>query len=333
MSTLLSTYDALLFDLDGTVWKGGAPIPNAVETINQAATTGIGIMYITNNASNAPQVVADKLGAMNISTDAAHVMTSAQAAIELAAQHLAPGTKVLVLGTDSFRDLARAAGYEVVFSADDAPEAVFHGHNPETGWAQLSEAALAIQRGARYFASNLDATLPQERGNMVGNGSMIQAVVHATGVVPTSAGKPQPPMFHSAAAKLGATKPLGVGDRLDTDIAGGNAAGYDSLHVLTGVSGHYALLNAKRAERPSFIGADLTALNEAPEDLAPHAQGGFTASANGNVITLSGGSADQPADHLAALRTVLALAWQEDRTDWEVKAEGATAQSALEQWW
>ncbi|MDO4911152.1 MAG: HAD-IIA family hydrolase [Corynebacterium sp.] len=330
MSTLLTSYDSLLFDLDGTVWKGGQPIAHAVETIAQAAQSGIGIMYITNNASNAPQVVADKLGAMDIETSAEFIMTSAQAAIELATEHLPAGTKVLVLGTDSFRDLARAAGFEVVTSADDYPQVVFHGHNPETGWAQLSEAALAIQRGARYFASNLDATLPQERGNMVGNGSMIAAVINATGVQPTSAGKPQPPMFHSAAAKLGSTKPLGVGDRLDTDIAGGNAAGYDSLHVLTGVSGHYALLNAKRSERPTYIGEDLRALNQAPESLRPGAQGGFVATANGNTITLSGG---ESADHLAALLTVLAVAWEQDRTDWTLQAEGAIATEAVEQWW
>ena len=161
-----------------------------------------------------------------------------------------------MVGAQSFKDLAAAAGLRVVASADDNPQAVVQGHNPETGWAQLSEAALAIQRGALYFASNLDSTLPAERGFLVGNGSMVAAVVNATGVSPSSAGKPEPAMFFLAAQSLGSTAPLAVGDRLNTDIAGGVAAGMPCLHVLTGVSKHEALLRATPAEflmRHAFI--------------------------------------------------------------------------------
>ena len=244
--SLLTTYDSLLFDLDGTVWEGGRLLPHAQKYLT---TASIPVMYITNNASRGPEVVAEILTKLGVPTDERHVVTSAQAAVEFAQQRLQPGDPVYVLGSESFKNLARHGGLRVVDSADDNPKAVLHGHNPETGWAELSEAALSIRNGAYYFASNLDTTLPMERGLMVGNGSMVAAVTTATGVTPLSAGKPEPAMFHSAAAKVQSTRPLAVGDRLNTDIAGGVAANMDTFHVLTGVSRHWALVHAPPISR------------------------------------------------------------------------------------
>ena len=207
--SLLTTYDSLLFDLNGTVWKGGRLLPHAQKYLT---TVSVPVMYITNNASRGPEVVAEMLTKLGVPTDERHVVTSAQAAVEFAQQRLQPGDPVYVLGSESFKNLARHGGFRVVNSADDNPKAVLHGHNPETGWAELSEAALSIRNGAYYFASNLDTTLPMERGLMVGNGSLVAAVTTATGVTPLSAGKPEPAMFHSAAAKVQSTRPLAVGD-------------------------------------------------------------------------------------------------------------------------
>lgn len=232
--TLSSLFDALLLDLDGTVWAGELALPGSVESI---VASQLPALYITNNASRGPADVAAKLRAAGLDASPEDVVTSAQAAVSLVSQNLNAGDPILVVGAPSFKDLVREAGFRVVESADEKPVAVLQGHNPETGWAQLSEAALAIANGARYVVSNLDTTLPSERGLLVGNGSMVAAVTSATGVVPTSAGKPEPAMFLQAAQRAGAKRPLAVGDRLDTDIAGAVAAGIPALHVLTGVSG------------------------------------------------------------------------------------------------
>lgn len=326
--SLITEYDSLLLDLDGTVYEGGRAISHAVESITNS---GLPVMYVTNNASRAPQVVAQQLQDIGLETATADsVMTSAQAAIRMAAQEVLAGSKMLILGTDSFRDLARAAGFEVVASADDQPAAVLHGHNPETGWAQLSEAALAIAKGARYFASNLDSTLPMERGLHVGNGSMVAAVVNATGVSPQSAGKPGPAMFYAAAEILQSTRPLAVGDRLDTDIAGGNAAGMDTFQVLTGVSGFYDLAFASVEKRPTYIGSSLADLFSDPDTLRPGAQGGFEALVDGATVVLSGGESGEP---MHALRTVLAAAWAAPQPITEVVAQSPAAHKALEAWW
>ncbi|MDU0477623.1 HAD-IIA family hydrolase [Staphylococcus chromogenes] len=327
--TLGSRYDAFLLDLDGTVWEGGRAINYAVETLNQCAAKRV---YVTNNASKAPAVAARQLSALGLDTTADDVFTSAQAAILLCAKYVGKGDKVLVLGTDSFRELASDYGYHVVTSADEQPAAVLHGHNPDTGWAQLSEAALAIRAGARYIASNLDTTLPLERGLHVGNGSMVAAVTSATGVVPESAGKPEPAMFTLVTEKIGATAPLAIGDRLDTDIAGGVAAGVDTLQVVTGVSGHREIIAAPVEQRATYLAADMRALFSAPADLVPQAQGGFTADflPSGDIV-LRGGTEDS--DEMHALRTVAAVAWATPTAFLGVvRAEGTQAERAVGAW-
>lgn len=329
--TVANDYDCLLLDLDGTIWEGGRPIPGAIEGVE---ATGLPLCYITNNASKSPAVVAEQLSGIGLATDPHHVLTSAQAAIEMAAQEIPAGAKLLILGTESFRQLASDAGFVVVTSADEHPDAVLQGHSPATGWAELSEASMAIHQGARYFASNLDTTLPQERGLAVGNGSMVAAVVSATGVTPVAAGKPKPTMFFSAAQKLHAQRPLAVGDRLDTDIAGGVAAGMDAFQVLTGVSGYYDVLNAPIEQRATYLAESLMDLGAPASELVPHAQDGFTATFVDGVVELSGGN--EQSTPIASLRTAVSVVWSEGTVGnsvREVRGMSEHARRVLQVWW
>lgn len=326
--TLASYHDGLLLDLDGTVWSGGVAIEHAVEAIN---ASGLPAMYVTNNASRSAKDVAEMLRAIDLHAGEEDVLTSAMAAVNMAERYLEKGDAVYVVGAPSLRQLVQDSGYRVVDSADDAPKVVLHGHNPDTGWRELSEAALSLQRGAKYLATNLDTSLPMERGLMVGNGSMVAAVTSATGVVPEAAGKPEPAMFTQAAKSRGMQTPLAVGDRLDTDIAGGVAAGMPALHVLTGVSGPYALLQAPPEHRPTYIAADMRGLSEPTEALAPGAQEGFEARIDGSAIVLSGGNPG--ASSLAALRTALDVAWRQPEPPADVREESDAADAALAEWW
>lgn len=344
MASVAHAYDAALLDLDGTIYEGGAAIPNALEGLTEA---GLPMVFITNNASRAPQTVADQLNSLGYDVKAEDVMTSAQAAIEMAADIIEPGSNVYVLGAEAFKDLAREAGYTVVDSADDEPAAVFHGLNREMTWKQMSEAALSISRGARYLASNLDTTLPSERGFQVGNGAIAAAITTTTGVEPLSAGKPKPPMFIKAAERIGSSKPLAIGDRLDTDIAGGNAAQIDTFMVVTGVSTHMDVVTAAPEFRPSLIGADMLALNREIDTARPGPQAGFSArydETDSSVIVLSGGNADDPrlADPkeaaVAALLTVVDVVWNSEAGTQaaveisQVRTEGPAAAAALAAW-
>lgn len=316
---ILDRYDALLVDLDGTVFRGGVPVDGARDGLSGRAS-----VYVTNNASRSPQQVAEHLTSLGFEVDAADVLTSAQAACTLAASLLdnsdgsEQGTRstAYVVGAASFRGLATDAGFRVVDSADERPDVVLHGHSPENNWAMLSEAALAVRAGAVYVASNLDTTLPSERGLLIGNGSLVAAVVSATGVTPHSAGKPGPAMFEEAARQLGAERPLAVGDRLDTDIAGGIAAGMDTLCVLTGVSGHREILHTMW--RPTWISANLR----------DHLEG-WTARQDGDtVIVESGATGGVDVMAAEALAVAAPLVWSADDRGEDLTVVAASGDSA-----
>ena len=139
---------------------------------------------------------------------------------------------------------------------------VLQGYGPTVGWADLAEAAYAVQAGAVWVATNVDATLPTARGLAPGNGTLVEAVRQATGVEPLVVGKPHTPLYDLSAQVLGVgpEQTLAIGDRLDTDIAGANAAGMPSLLVLTGVHGVREAARATAAERPRYLATDLRAV-------------------------------------------------------------------------
>ncbi len=261
---LAEKYDLALVDLDGVAYRGHEPIEGAAPGIAGARACGMRMVFVTNNASREPESVAAQLTGLAIPAEASEVMTAAQAAAALLTRRLSPGQKVLVVGGAGLVTAVRAAGFEIVTSADDGPDAVVQGFAPELGWANLAEAAYAVERGAWFVASNLDLSLPTARGFAPGNGALVGAVQAATGVVPDSAGKPSPTMYRLAIERAGARSPLVVGDRLDTDLAGARAGDFPGLHVLTGVSRARDDILAVPAERPHYIGADLTSL------LVPH---------------------------------------------------------------
>lgn len=259
---LATAFDVALVDLDGVAYKGPNAIPTAPPALRKAREAGLRLVFVTNNASREPGEVAAHLTELGIPADVSEVLTAAQAGAALLAERVAPGSSVLVIGGKGLRTAVTAVGLELVESADDHPDAVIQGYSPELGWKHLAEAAYAINAGAKYFATNLDLTLPTERGMAPGNGSLVAAVVTATGVTPPAAGKPEPGMFLLAAKRAGAERPLVIGDRLDTDLKGARAANIPGLLVLTGVSDVREALTAPAEHRPSFIGANLTTLEE-----------------------------------------------------------------------
>ncbi|WP_225754918.1 HAD-IIA family hydrolase [Actinotalea sp. Marseille-Q4924] len=268
---LAEAYDLALVDLDGVAYRGHDSIPHASDSLAEARTRGMRLVFVTNNASREPESVADQLTGLGIAATSDEVMTAAQAAAALLLQHVERGSRVLVVGGAGLLTAVTAAGFEVVSSADEEPVAVVQGFAPTVGWRQLAEAAYAIGRGALHMASNLDLSLPTERGLAPGNGSLVGAVRSATGITPISAGKPQPDMYRLVVERSGARSPLVVGDRLDTDLGGAVAAGYPGLHVLTGVSSARDAVLAPATERPSYLAADLRGLlepHEAPSERA-----------------------------------------------------------------
>ena len=263
----LDGVDVVLADLDGVVYAGPGALPHAVESMNRAVSEGRRLGFITNNASRTDASVAAHLSDLGIPTRAEDVVTSPQAAMSLLADRIPPGSTVLVVGGEGLVVEVEKAGFVVTRSADGAPAAVVQGFAPEVGWTQLAEAAFALalpeeEGGIPWIATNTDWTIPQARGIAPGNGTLVSAVHTAVGRLATVAGKPEAPIFHAAVARFGAQKPLFLGDRLDTDIMGAQAAGIDSAIVLTGIDRPKHILAAPSHSRPTYILSDLRELFE-----------------------------------------------------------------------
>ncbi|KUI41984.1 HAD family hydrolase [Mycobacterium sp. IS-1590] len=330
MNTLAREHDCLLLDLDGTVFRGHEATVGAVDTL---ATISARTLYVTNNASREPADVAAHLHALGFRAAPEDVVTSAQSAARLLAAQLPSGAVVLVVGTEALANEVVRVGLKPVRQWSDRPVAVVQGHSPQTGWPDLAEASLAIRAGALWVAANVDRTLPSERGLLPGNGSMVAALRAATDREPQVAGKPQPTLLRDALARGTFQTPLVIGDRLDTDIAGANAAGLPSLLVLTGVSTAVDLVRAQASERPTYLAADLRALSAPTDTLRIGASPAWHIDVAAPAVTVHSTGRD-PADALSVVRATADAVWNAglDGRSVAITAGDDTAQQALQRW-
>jgi glycerol-1-phosphatase len=265
---LLDRFDAVLSDLDGVVYAGPHAIPGAPEVLRRISSDGVPVVYVTNNASRSVATVAGHLTELGVPTGPEGVVSAAQAGAELLAQRLPAGSAVLITGSQALADVVADAGLVPVRAQSDEPRAVIQGFDPGLGWAELAEAAYTLaDPDVLWVATNTDRTIPQARGIAPGNGTLVAAVAATTARPPVVAGKPEAPIFRTAAERAGSTRPVVLGDRLDTDIRGGNAAGFATIAVLTGVDTVHTILAACTAERPDHVVGTLDALLEPYPDV------------------------------------------------------------------
>lgn len=230
---------ALFFDLDGVVWRGNSPVPGAAETIQTLQNRGIRCFYATNNSSRTPEFFVDKLGAMNIRATPDEIVTSSTALALYVQTHFPAGASVYIVGESGIASALENVGAKPTF--DDlvsSVDLVVAGIDREFTYAKLHAAQRLILAGAKFVATNRDATFPLEEGVGPGAGSIVAAVETASGIVPISMGKPEPTMLQLLLErlKLRPEQAAMIGDRLDTDIACAHRAGVGKIFVATGVT-------------------------------------------------------------------------------------------------
>ena len=317
---LAEAYQLALLDLDGVVYRGKNPVEYAADSIRAAEAAGMTIEYTTNNSSRFQHVVADQLKGFGLDVEPWQVITSSVVAARMVAKALPAGARVQVLGAEHLRDEVTRNGLTIVDGPQDRPQAVIQGWYPDMTWQMMADAAFAVEAGATYFVTNRDLTIPRELGIAPGCGSMIQAVITATGVEPVaSAGKPESYMYDEA-RELNASEgndmvskeeSIAVGDRLDTDIEAGNRGGYDSLAVLTGVTNPRELMLAPAHLRPTYVAKDLRGLNETMP-LPTSIGNGCWVCGNARAAYDKVDNAIRVGDpaSINALRAAICLAWQ-----------------------
>ncbi len=328
MKSLAQEHDCLLIDLDGTVFRGASPTDGAVRSLDEVHGCKL---FVTNNASRSADQVASHLRELGFAATGADVVTSAQSAAHLLAGQLAPESAVLIVGTDALANEIATVGLRPVRRYDDDPVAVVQGLSTTIGWPDLAEATLAIRAGAMWVAANVDPTLPTERGLLPGNGSLVAALRAATGAEPQVAGKPAPQLFQDAMARGEFRASLVIGDRLDTDIEGANAAELPSLMVLTGVNTARDAVYADPVRRPTYIGHDLRSLHQDGAVLAVGPQPAWHVDVRDRALTVSANGADD-GDGLSIVRAVASAAWGLQDGPVRIEAADDRAREALQRW-
>ncbi|MEO6886213.1 MAG: HAD-IIA family hydrolase [Jatrophihabitantaceae bacterium] len=318
---LSRTFDVALLDLDGVVYVGPDAVAGVPAALAAVREHGMRLAFVTNNAARPPTVVAEHLTRLGIPAVPDEVTTSAQAAAGYLANRLAPGAHVLVVGTVGLEQALAERGLVPVAVADGDTAAVVQGYSPDLNWRQLAEGAVAIGTGVPWVATNADPTVPSSRGPLPGNGSMVAALTHATRAVPIITGKPDPTMHLESVLRSGAHRPIVVGDRLDTDIEGANAANCPSLLVLSGVTDASTMLSAGPQSRPMYVGRDAGALLQIhPDPSVTDSQvvvNRWRVTHDGQALTLARCHctdvrpvADDSGDGLDAIRALAVASWR-----------------------
>ena len=322
--SLIEGFDGIVCDLDGVIYRGHEAVPHAVESLLSALSTGVHVVYATNNASRAPAEVAAHLDALGLPGPGSRVVTSAQAGASHVAQHCPLGSRVLAVGGQGVFLAIQEAGLLPVSARATAEQAttsggplvaVLQGFGADVAWNDLAEAAYAVQAGALWVATNTDSTLPTDRGIAPGNGALVGAVRQAVSVDPVVVGKPHTPLYELSVSVLGTSlvRTLAIGDRLDTDIVGATAVGMESLFVFGGVHGWVDVVGAGQAARPRYVATDLRSLHspyaEPVQDIKDSSrwvcgEARAWVSASGDLVVSATGTLDE------RLRAALTALWQ-----------------------
>ena len=243
-------------DLDGVLWLGDEPLPGAAEAVGRFRAAGLAVGFMTNNSSLPVARYVEKLARHGVEADPSEVLTSALATADLLVADLPPGARILACSGPGVVEAVEARGFEVVEAGP--AEAVVVGWHRTFDFDRLHRASAAIRAGARFVATNLDATYPAPDGLLPGNGALVAAVATAAGREPEVAGKPEAPTVALVRERFG-ERGIVAGDRPSTDGALAEALGWPFALVVSEAT----LSGEEPADHvAAFVGPSLAGLAE-----------------------------------------------------------------------
>lgn len=264
----LTAYDAVLIDLDGTLYReeehGSRVLPGAAELIATLTRRGQTYACLTNSGSS-PRQLARRLGEMGAAVDEAHIWSCIAAVTQYIGHRWGfEKARIFNLATDGLDEMLTERGVTWVTSPGEPCDAVVAAASVNR-WASQDRQWTALQllrRGAALIGSCADRVYPSHRGLEFGAGAMTTMLAYASGVSPVFCGKPDEVFFGELCQRL-EVRPercLLIGDNLESDVAGARRVGMSSALVLTGVATRGDATAAPAERRPDYILDDLTQL-------------------------------------------------------------------------
>jgi 4-nitrophenyl phosphatase len=246
----------LILDMDGVLWKDDTPIGDLHATFDRIEARGLKVTLATNNATKTVNEYLEKLRGFGVTLEPWQIVTSSEALAHVLAERFRPNPSssplpfregenkglghVFVLGENGIVSALRDKGFAPITDPDDRTPviAVVSSWDRQLTFQKLRRATLHVRTGAALYATNADRSFPTPEGLIPGAGSILAALETATDAKAIVIGKPSPVMLELATQRTGLTKDevLVVGDRLETDIAGGQAMKARTALVLSGVS-------------------------------------------------------------------------------------------------
>ena len=236
----LSNKKLFLMDMDGTIYLDDRLLPGAAEFIERVRSRGRAV-FLTNNSSRGIDAYLMKMKRLGIKASEEDFLTSVDALVYYLKDKYgdgAPGMKIYVMGTESFKKQLRDSGFDITDRYEKDISMVILGFDRELTYRKLEDVSRILNESPDipYLAANPDWVCPSEHGPVPDCGSMAQMLEHSTGRLPVIMGKPEPLMAELAMKRFGYSREetLIMGDRIYTDIACGFNAGIDTAFLLSG---------------------------------------------------------------------------------------------------
>jgi probable selenium-dependent hydroxylase accessory protein YqeC len=255
----LAKMKAVVSDMDGVLWRGNEPMPGLKEFFAFLREHDIRFILATNNATRTAAQYAAKLAEFGVQVSEAEILPSCDVVSDYLATVAPKGARVFVVGEAALVNSLTARGFVV---SEGEAEFVVAGLDRKATYAKLARATRFIRQGARFIGTNPDRTWPAENEITPGAGAVLAFLEAATDVKPFIVAKPEPVMFDQALARMGSRlkETVMIGDRLETDILGGQRAGLETILVLSGISTEADI--EKQGIRPDWIFGDIGELTQ-----------------------------------------------------------------------
>ncbi|MDO3648940.1 HAD-IIA family hydrolase [Nocardia mangyaensis] len=223
-----------LTDMDGVLVHEDQLIPGADEFLAELRANEIPFLVLTNNSIRTPRDLQARLRHTGLDIPEESIWTSALATATFLDDQR-PGGTAYVVGESGLTTALHEIGYVLT---DSNPDYVVLGETRTYSFEAITTAIRLVDRGAKFIATNPDATGPSRDGVLPATGSVAALITRATGKEPYYVGKPNPLMMRSALRRIGAhsQSTLMIGDRMDTDVIAGLEAGLRTILVTSGIS-------------------------------------------------------------------------------------------------
>ena len=229
----------IVFDLDGTLYRGSTLFDYTRATLDTLDSLGIGYTCLTNNSSLSAKDYLHKITKLGLRGTSDNIFTSSLATIAYLKKHYPMLKKLYVLGTQSLRNEFLEYGYTLATEVNgEEPEMVIVAFDTTLTFDRLCKAAWWVKQGKPYIATHPDKICPTDLPLvLVDCGAVCACIENATGRAPDIVlGKPDRVMIDGIIEKHGLqpNEIAMVGDRLYTDMEMARQAGIVGVLVLSG---------------------------------------------------------------------------------------------------